>query len=142
MSFYQPQPFYQTGVVPAICISKVTFSAHPASRYTSILDAPRRVTPDVAMDADPYSGFLVGETHTISSTAASTTSGCATTTKTTEIANSATGGTSFASPSFAGVLALVNQARAIKGRGDLGFANPLLYKRSRSARPGSNFGRR
>jgi len=28
------------------------------------LEAPHRVTPDIAMVADPYTGFLTGETYT------------------------------------------------------------------------------
>ena len=37
------------------------------------------------------------------------------------------GGTSLASPLFAGVLALADQARATKGRVPVGFVNPALY---------------
>lgn len=40
------------------------------------------------------------------------------------------GGTSAATPTFASVLALLNDARAAKGIPSLGFVNPLLYKRA------------
>ena len=37
------------------------------------------------------------------------------------------GGTSAASPTFAGIVALLNDARIEKGLPTLGFLNPLLY---------------
>jgi len=131
VSFYQTQPSYQAGVVRS-GISTVTFSAAGEPIY---FNTPRRVIPDMAMDADPYSGFLMGETFTISSTAVNNT-GCIKTSKTTEYCEFGEGGTSLASPSFAGVLALVNQARAKKGLGSVGFVNPRLYKLKAGA-PGS-----
>jgi subtilase family serine protease len=36
-------------------------------------------------------------------------------------------GTSFATPLWAGFMALVNQAAAAKGQPPIGFANPALY---------------
>jgi subtilase family serine protease len=122
VSFFQTQPAYQARVVPA-SISTVTFSAagEPIS-----FNRPRRVAPDVAMDADPYSGFLMGETFTIASTAVSN-GGCTAFSKTMEYCEFAEGGTSLASPSFAGVLARVDQARQANGLGDIGLVNPRLY---------------
>jgi len=122
VSFYQAQPFYQSGVVPA-SISTVTYGASGEPLY---FPTPRRVTPDVAMDADPYSGFLIGETYTIANTVTANT-GCTTYTNTLEYCEGGIGGTSLASPSFAGILALVDQARAAKGLGPAGFVNPHLY---------------
>ncbi len=131
VSFYQAQPFYQANVVPD-SISTVTFSA---SGEPIFFNGARRVIPDVALDADPYSGFLMGETFTISSTAVNNT-GCTKTGTTTEYCEFGEGGTSLASPSFAGVLALVDQARAKNGLSAVGFVNPHLYRLKVGA-PGS-----
>lgn len=74
---------------------------------TSGYSTMMRNVPDVALDADswysPYAYYGQG-------------------------AWAATGGTSAATPTWAGFIALVNQERAIKGHGNLGFANPLLYR--------------
>jgi subtilase family serine protease len=91
-----PQPSYQAGVVP-----------------TSLSEAngpePKRVVPDISMDADPATGLLVGETYTFPDGA--------------HYSQERWGGTSLASPLFAGVI-----ARADQGAGQsLGFLNPLLY---------------
>ncbi|KAF8214031.1 subtilisin-like protein [Mycena galopus ATCC 62051] len=43
------------------------------------------------------------------------------------------GGTSAATPTFAGLVALLNDARLAAGRPALGFLNPLLYKRGEHA---------
>ncbi|KAJ7347807.1 peptidase S8/S53 domain-containing protein [Mycena albidolilacea] len=43
------------------------------------------------------------------------------------------GGTSAATPMFAGLVALLNDARLATGRPTLGFLNPLLYKRGKDA---------
>jgi subtilase family serine protease len=130
ISFNQPQPAYQAGVVPA-SLSTVTYS----SADEPIPFPARRVIPDVAMDADPYSGFLIGETFTISSNAVAN-GGCVAYSKTLEYCEFGEGGTSLASPSFAGVLALVDQVRAVHGLAPIGFANPRLYAAKVGA-PGS-----
>ncbi|KAF9266300.1 tripeptidyl peptidase A [Marasmius fiardii PR-910] len=39
------------------------------------------------------------------------------------------GGTSASSPTFAGIVALLNDARLKKGQSPLGFLNPLIYKK-------------
>ncbi|KAF8492103.1 tripeptidyl peptidase A [Gautieria morchelliformis] len=44
-----------------------------------------------------------------------------------------TGGTSAASPTFAGVVALLNDARIAAGKPSLGFLNPLIYSKARKA---------
>jgi subtilase family serine protease len=69
-----------------------------------------RVVPDIAMDADPATGILMGQTQTFPN---------GTYWKTTRY-----GGTSLASPLFAGVVALADQASGTA----LGFLNPALYK--------------
>ena len=64
-----------------------------------------RLTPDVAAPADPNTGALVilnGGGQTI-------------------------GGTGWSAPTWAGLGALINQARVAAGKSRLGFLNPLLY---------------
>ena len=65
-----------------------------------------RNAPDVAFNADPNTGFLInvyGGTYRV-------------------------GGTSAAAPLWAGVLGLINAARAERGLLPLGFFNPTLYR--------------
>jgi len=68
-----------------------------------------RALPDVSMDADPTTGMLVGQTQTFGKTASYDTYRI--------------GGTSLASPLFAGMTALKIQA---SGHG-LGLLNPRIY---------------
>jgi subtilase family serine protease len=77
-----------------------------------------RTVPDVSALADPELGYQIGLTGPVG-----------TTTKT-RFADEVIGGTSLASPVFAGF-----EADLIQGRGGkrLGFANPLLYRSARSA---------
>lgn len=69
-----------------------------------------RALPDVSMDADPTTGMLVGQTQNFTGAAAYDTYRI--------------GGTSLASPLFAGMTALKIQA---SGHG-LGLLNPAIYK--------------
>jgi subtilase family serine protease len=96
-SMVYPQPKYQRGVVP--------------EAMANLPGAPARVVPDVAMLADPITGFTIGQTV----------DGV--------YAESVTGGTSLACPLFAGTMALVEQ----KATKPIGFANPRLYKRRATA---------
>lgn len=93
------QPSYQAGVVPS-----------EMSQYYG--GAPMRVVPDVSALGDPTTGMLVGQTQAFPD------------------GNSydeyRIGGTSLASPLFAGMMADV-QARA---GSDIGFANPVLYSKA------------
>ena len=89
------QPAYQQGIVPASL-------AHGM-----------RVSPDIAADADPYTGMLIG-LRPISND---------TTLKTGSYVEEAIGGTSLASPLVAAQMALVQQAIGQT----IGFANPALY---------------
>ncbi len=84
------RPAYQNGVVPA---------AAP----------PGRAVPDVAMDADPNTGMLVGQTQTFPEGV--------------HYGEYRIGGTSLASPLFAGMTALLIQHAS----GGLGLLNPTLY---------------
>ncbi|QIM22957.1 S8/S53 family peptidase [Phycicoccus sp. HDW14] len=77
-----------------------------------------RGVPDVAMDADPTTGMLVGETQVFD---AHTKFGTGT-----QYGEYRIGGTSLAAPLFAGLQADVQQTR-----GRIGFANPLVYRLGR-----------
>jgi subtilase family serine protease len=91
------------------------------------LNAAYRVTPDISMVGDPYTGFLYGETFTIAGNPVSD-AGCTPISATLEYCEGSIGGTSLSSPLFAGVLALVNQARFQSHKGPVGFVNPALYQ--------------
>jgi subtilase family serine protease len=92
LSAIWPQPAYQASVVPASLSNAAVAAA--------------RVVPDVAMVADPVTGFIVGETVGGAYT------------------EYPIGGTSLACPLFAGVMALAQQ----HAKHTIGFANPMLYK--------------
>jgi subtilase family serine protease len=87
------EPFYQKGRVPASL-------AHSRG------GKPMRVVPDIAADADPYTGFAFGQTIN----GVFTIGGI--------------GGTSLACPLIAGMQADASTYR----RFPIGFANPLLYR--------------
>ncbi len=103
------QPAYQKGVVPTSLATDV-----PQGKTTK----PMRVTPDVSALADPSTGILVGETlygtdkqpHKV------------------RFQFSRIGGTSVASPIFAGIEADAEQAAGHA----IGFANPLIYSLAKS----------
>jgi subtilase family serine protease len=120
-SLSQLAPDYQSKVPAA-------FSRHTtrASGQTRTFPSAHRVTPDIAMLGDPYTGFLVGEIYTIAGDA-KLDSGCKKLTAKTEYCEGGTGGTSLSSPLFAGVLALADQARFAKKLPALGLANTALY---------------
>jgi subtilase family serine protease len=69
-----------------------------------------RAVPDVSMDADPTTGMLIGQTQTFNGVAAYDTFRI--------------GGTSLASPLFAGITAVKIQAG---GGAGLGLLNPMIY---------------
>ncbi len=121
LSLLEAQPDYQAGVVP----DALATTLFEASGNTIAL-SPHRVSPDVAMVADPYTGYLYGETQTVAGDPVSD-SGCTPLSGTTEYCEEAIGGTSLASPLMAGAFAVMNQARLAKGKALVGFANPLLY---------------
>jgi subtilase family serine protease len=97
-----PQPWYQRGIVPKGLSETLPTGAHSAT--------PMRTTPDVSMDADPYTGFLFGLTQALPD-------------GTTGYAESEIGGTSLASPLFAALVADSMQSRVLLP----GFVNPALY---------------
>ena len=90
------EPWYQFGVVPK------SISHYFSSR-------PGRAVPDVAMDGDPNTGMLEGETQTFSDG--------------TYYDTYRIGGTSVSCPLFAGLMALADQ----RAGHPHGFANPALY---------------
>ena len=96
------EPSYQQGVVPP--------SVFSAQGRTG------RAVPDIAADADPNTGYLIGETQTFPDGSV-------------KYSEYRIGGTSLASPLIAGIMALANQAAGHP----LGFANPLLYGLAGSA---------
>jgi subtilase family serine protease len=98
------QPWYQHGIVPNRLATAV-----PGQRTST----PMRVVPDVSALADPSTGMLVGQT-TLQPNG-----------KTYAFSLSRIGGTSVASPTFAGIQADAQQAAGQ----DLGFANPVIYAR-------------
>jgi subtilase family serine protease len=95
-----PEPSYQEAVVPAAL----------AERNSAITGERNRVTPDISMDAEPSTGLLIGETMTFPGGV--------------HYGEYTYGGTSLASPLFAGLMADADQAA---GKA-LGFVNPALYK--------------
>jgi subtilase family serine protease len=95
------QPSWQAGVVPKSV----------ADRYGS----PNRALPDVSADADPTTGMLVGQTQAFPNGIYWDTYRI--------------GGTSLASPLFAGMMAIADQVAGSPH----GFANPLFYSLHGSA---------
>ncbi len=101
------EPWYQEPVVPAEIAGRLG---------TGTLN---RVVPDISMEGDPSTGMLVGETQEFADG--------------TYYDEYRIGGTSLASPLFAGVMADADQA----ARGSLGFVNPLLYHLDASGSSGA-----
>jgi subtilase family serine protease len=101
-SYNYTQPWYQAGVVPA-----------PLALRNEALDgpSPMRVEPDISMDADPSTGFLIGLHETFPNGKV-------------RYGQTRYGGTSLASPILAGVLADADQAAGVA----VGFINPAIYK--------------
>jgi subtilase family serine protease len=96
------QPFYQKGKVRTA-----------DSEYFG--GGPMRTIPDVAIDGDPSTGFLMGQTQVFPNG-----------TKWDEFRE---GGTSLSTPLLAGMIAVADQAEHQK----LGFVNPLFYAASGSS---------
>lgn len=101
-SYAYTQPWYQAGVVP---------SALALRNEALFGDVPLRVEPDISMDADPSTGFLIGLHETFPN-------------GTVKYGQTRYGGTSLASPILAGVIADADQAAGVA----VGFINPAIYK--------------
>ncbi len=104
------EPAYQEGIVPTSLSGKG--------------DSAGRVVPDVSALADPFTGFLIGISPLEPTSA----------TQTTAYTTETYGGTSLASPLFAGEVAL---AQSVTGT-DVGFANPAIYALAKSDRTAFN----
>ncbi len=122
ISLLEAQPSYQVAAVPIGLATTLNL----ASGYTETLPNAQRVSPDVAMVADPYTGYLYGETFTIAGDKYKD-AGCTPISKTEEYCEGGSGGTSLASPLMAGVVAVMDQKRIATGKPVVGFVNPLLY---------------
>jgi subtilase family serine protease len=131
-SLSQPQPGYQQGIVPS-SLSSFTYDIFGTQYPLAQAD---RVTPDIAMDADAQTGMLIGEEFSVVTPGGDP--GCVLNVGSTtlEYCEYVEGGTSLASPLFAGVLALVNEKRFNNSLTALGFVNPSLYALTPGA-PGS-----
>ncbi|KAA1473412.1 tripeptidyl peptidase A [Dentipellis sp. KUC8613] len=79
----------------------------PKGLYAGLFNPNGRAIPDVSAQADNFRIFLSGSPVSI-------------------------GGTSASSPTFAGFVSLLNDARLSQGLPSLGFVNPLLYTRGLS----------
>jgi subtilase family serine protease len=93
------EPGYQKGVVP-----------NSLAEENQTAGNKGRVVPDISMDADPNTGFLVGETQTFPDGV--------------YYDQYRIGGTSLSSPLFSGVVAVANQLDHF----DHGFLNPVIYR--------------
>ncbi len=122
ISLLEAQPTWQASVVP----SALATTLNLASGQAIAEPTAQRVSPDVAMVGDPYTGYLYGETFTIAGNPISD-SGCTPISATQEYCEDSIGGTSLSSPLMAGVIAILNQKRLQSGKPLVGFANPLFY---------------
>lgn len=100
-SFNYSQPWYQAGIVGT------TLSERNAAIDGPV---PMRVEPDISLDADPTTGFLIGLTEAFPN-------------GTTSYGTTRYGGTSLASPILAGIVADADQAGGVA----VGFLNPTIY---------------
>ena len=101
-SYNYSQPWYQAPVVPSSLALRNEALDGPT---------PMRVEPDISMDADPGTGFLIG-LHEIFPNGKDV------------YGQTRYGGTSLASPLLAGVVADADQASGPA----VGFINPAIYK--------------
>lgn len=105
-SYNYTQPWYQAPVVPSSLSLRNEDIDGPS---------PMRVIPDISLDADPSTGFLIG-LHEIFPNG------------TDKYGQTRYGGTSLASPLLAGVIADVDSASIAAGGAAVGFINPAIYK--------------
>jgi subtilase family serine protease len=105
-SYNYSQPWYQAPVVPSSL----------ALRNEAVDgDVAMRVIPDISLDADPSTGFLIG-LHEIFANGDD------------KYGQTRYGGTSLASPLLAGVVADADQASMDSGGSAVGFINPAIYR--------------
>jgi subtilase family serine protease len=101
-SYYYPQPSYQAGIVPLSLSERNSPAVGPV---------PMRVVPDISLDADADTGFLIGLHQTFPD-------------GTVQYSEPRYGGTSLASPLLAGLVADADQAASVPA----GFINPMIYR--------------
>lgn len=106
-SIFHPAPSYQQGVV---------------SRFTGANLSARNV-PDVSLNADPNTGYVIIVTDI----------------KKNQQNFTIIGGTSCAAPLWTGFMAIVNEARLKHNLTVLGFANPAIYAIGKSSGYHSSF---
>lgn len=113
VSTFWPRPFYQAftqGIRKTEPNQRVIFDAGDGNGPQVLMELPARFAgrnlPDVSLDGDPFSGFLVFSTEDGG-------------------LGSGAGGTSFVAPQLNGISALVSQNA---GGGRLGLWNPTLYR--------------
>jgi len=85
----------------------------PAGTYTGLYNPNGRAYPDVSAESNFFEIFWDGEVYLI-------------------------GGTSASSPTFTGIVSLLNDARLASGLAPLGFLNPLIYAIGANAPSGFN----
>ncbi len=100
-SYNYSQPWYQAGIVPTALSERNVAIDGPV---------PMRTEPDISLDADPATGFLIGLTEAFPN-------------GTTKYGTTRYGGTSLASPILAGIVADTDQAGGVAA----GFLNPTIY---------------
>lgn len=98
VSIFWPQPAYQQTAVP------FATAASGVSRFA-------RNVPDISLNSDPNTGYLIYVTDPVAGPGFVP----------------GVGGTSAAAPLWAAFTALVNQQRTAAGKGPIGFINPALY---------------
>jgi subtilase family serine protease len=101
-SYNYSQPWYQASVVPSSLALR-----NEALDGSTLM----RVEPDISLDADPATGFLIG-LHELFPNGKTT------------YGQTRYGGTSLASPLLAGIIADTDQTAGV----DVGFINPAIYK--------------
>jgi tripeptidyl-peptidase-1 len=102
-SNYFARPSYQDAAVSAYLSANSNFG-----QYAGLFNASGRAYPDIAAQSVKFGTVWDGSVNAVD-------------------------GTSAASPTAAGVLALVNDALIAAGKSPLGFLNPWLYKTGSSA---------
>lgn len=105
-SYTYGQPAYQKGIVPKSLAQRNSPIIGPQCGGHN---CNMRVTPDVSLDADPGTGFLIGITQKFKSGS--------------HYSQTRYGGTSLASPLLAGVIADADQV----GHTAIGLINPAMY---------------
>jgi subtilase family serine protease len=114
VSSLNAEPSYQDGVVPASETENADTATDAGVTTGPSATAPGRVLPDIAMDGDPATGMLVGETQVPDGGPNSGND---------SYSLYRIGGTSVSSPLFTGILALADQAAGTS----VGFVNPTMY---------------